>query len=462
MAGIIMMPPDQRQIALDQAAQNWGQSVANRQQQANQSDAIANAVNLYKQAYAPVQQQNQSNLSNYNNLTDLTAQLAQLKNQWNPNNPPEVNQQIVDQANAVRDKLKSIPGVPQGLGTEGLQQFQQNAQPVIESAYQNAITPVGIAPDVLLKSAVDIAKASHNAITPEQALSLGNTITAGYSQQNQDQIKRLQAKHDQIIVSHLQGQFGDALKNKDYGTAAKIGMALEQYKIKTPEWISKMIEQPMSPYQTGMLAVAQERNQIAANRPVGSGRSGTGTGRATGGLTYAQQRTNDTAMNNAQAIMAAYDSNGQLDPVSGEYKPYTIPQQIAFNKASQYINSHGGGNYATASPNQDNIPIEQTGQQSNDAQAWNDRYQNVLQDIQNSNSDDERQQKVNYYEQNGELQQFRDSGLNPDNDIAYIGGANQGEQQQVPQEQQGQPQDQQSPLEDNSQDDAAYNDYLNS
>jgi hypothetical protein len=128
----------------------------------------------------------------------------------------------------------------------------------------------------------------------------------------------------------------------------------------------------------------------------------------------------DSRLANAQAIYAAYDPNGKLDPETGTYKPYTTAEQIKFNEAATMLNnagiSVGGGSQSQQSD------ADQSAQQASD---WNNRYQNVLDDIANSNSDTERQQKVNYYEQNGELQQFRNSGLNPNNDIAYIGGAGQ-------------------------------------
>jgi hypothetical protein len=51
---------------------------------------------------------------------------------------------------------------------------------------------------------------------------------------------------------------------------------------------------------------------------------------------------------------------------------------------------------------------------------WADRYQNVLSDIRQSDSAYQLQQKINYYENNGELQQFRDSGLDVDSEISKI------------------------------------------
>lgn len=49
---------------------------------------------------------------------------------------------------------------------------------------------------------------------------------------------------------------------------------------------------------------------------------------------------------------------------------------------------------------------------------WNARYQNVITDIANSSTPAELEQKINYYK--SELDAFRDSGINVDNDLMYL------------------------------------------
>lgn len=440
---IIEMPQDPRQLALQQMAANWADD---RYKQQQQQKYIA-ALNLMQQNLAPLNQQNQQSQADYNSLNDASNELSTAKQaydlaQANGTLDDNTKAQLTQQANDARLKMAALKGLPAGLGgaDQTLAQFQQAVTPILNADYNKAINPVSIGNDQILSAA---ALAAKNGVPFSEAFQAAQSLGNGYNQQSQDQIKKLQAKHDSIIVGHLQSQFGDALKNKDYGTAAKIAMQLEPYNIKTPEFITKVLEPPMSPYQQQTLALKQQeigdREQGIGGYGRVGGRAGGvgGAGRVGGvvrnssGFTPTQQRAQSNALSNAQAIYAAYDPNGKLDPTTGEYKPYTTAEQIKFNQAATMLNNAGisvGGNGNQQSD------ADQSAQQAND---WNDRYQNVLADIANSQSDAERQQKVNYYEQNGQLQQFRDSGLDPDNDIAYIGGAGQRDNSSQPQQQSG-------------------------
>jgi hypothetical protein len=444
---IIEMPQDLRQLALQQGVANWADNQYKQQQEKAQNDAMMAAAKQYQDYIAGLNQQNTQNQANYNNINDLQSQLFNMKNDAQKNWSswtPEQQQMASQKADAVRNRIKSMGG-PDLTGTGATQtadQMQAVLSPFVQQEYNQAITPAMADQGKLTQMALDAVKASHGTLPLNTAMQLGNMYASSQNQQAAGQANKFQAKHDAIIVNHLQNQFGDALKNKDYGTAAQLGMQLEQYGIKTPEWVSKMVEQPKP---SGHVTLAngnlglimpdgqiQDTGQAVYIKPAGLGHGG-GIGRATGigsrggvsrvgGFTPTQQRAESLKIQNAKAIMGAYDPNGKIDPTTGEYKPYTTAEQIKFNEASELLNANG--------VSVDN-GSQSSNQQSNDdqAQAWRDRYNNVLADIANSSSDAERQQKVSYYEKNGELQQFRDSGLDPDNDIAYIGGANNNQQQ---------------------------------
>ena len=55
-----------------------------------------------------------------------------------------------------------------------------------------------------------------------------------------------------------------------------------------------------------------------------------------------------------------------------------------------------------------------------DAENWQAKYDNMLADIWNSKTGWERESKINYYDKQGALAQFRDSGLDVDNDLGFI------------------------------------------
>ncbi len=51
---------------------------------------------------------------------------------------------------------------------------------------------------------------------------------------------------------------------------------------------------------------------------------------------------------------------------------------------------------------------------------WNAKYKNMLEDIQNSPTKEAAQDKINFYQNQGALDQYRASNLKVDNDIKYI------------------------------------------
>ena len=71
---------------------------------------------------------------------------------------------------------------------------------------------------------------------------------------------------------------------------------------------------------------------------------------------------------------------------------------------------------------QPSVAPDQPAQESNnnDVQSWNDSYQNMMKDIANSTSTNERYQKIGYYNKNGSLDAFRNSNLPVDNDLQYL------------------------------------------
>lgn len=109
----------------------------------------------------------------------------------------------------------------------------------------------------------------------------------------------------------------------------------------------------------------------------------------------------------------------------GQYGESTASTTVAAVEFADDINATVNKDRPNTDQLQGSIP-NQSEQQVYDEQLlrqigeanWNDRYQNIMADIANSRTPDEREQKINYYR--SELITFHVSGINIGNDIAYL------------------------------------------
>jgi hypothetical protein len=431
---------------LDQAVYDYtrqrANDVANIGAQKNFAGALGNETSEVQKLYAPALQKQQQDMGQYQSLMDLTTQLAQVKQSYDTANAngqltDDLKTQLGQKADMLRAQLKAIPNVPQDIGTGTTQQLMQQASPLIEGAYTRAITPALLPQEQMLSAALNTAKASHGALSPEQAIQYGQGLSKNFETQQATLASRLQTAHNKVIINHLENQMGEALQNKDYGTAAKISMALEPYGIKTPEWIGKMAvpEKPvghvtLSNGNLGIINADGSVTDTGTGVMVSAGRSGGGVGRATG--IGSRGGVGRTAA--AWGPKASYGVSGQLDNDIAAYNKWAdapdedkAKYQRAANLASARINAwraagndvEGLSDYSSSSADEED----------NDAQSWQDKYNNMLADIWNSTSDAQRQQKINYYDQQGALDQFRASNFKVDNDLAYVTSNGESENQ---------------------------------
>jgi len=427
-----------RQQMLDQAMYNYTQGrakdVADIGAQKNFAGALGNETSEVQKVYAPAMQQQQQNMSQYQSLMDLTGQLAQVKQAYDTANnsgqlTDDLKLQLGQKADILRSQLKALPNVPQDVGMGNTSQLMQSMTPVIAKSYEQAVAPIVVPQEQMLTAALNTAKASHGALSPEQALQYGQNLSKGFDTQQAAAISKLQSSHNKIIINHLENQMNTALQNKDYGTAATISMQLEPYGIKTPEWIGKMAipEKPLGhvTLSNGDLGIINADGTvtdtgtgvyIAPSKAGGVGSRGGSTGIGSRG------GVGRTAA--AWGPKASYEQSGQLaNDIDTFNKWANAPAEDrakyshAANLASAKINAWIAAGHDVEGLSA--IP-EDTDNGSGGPAPTQSSYDAVMADIWNSDTDDQRNTKINNYENDGALDAFRDAGFSVDNDLEYV------------------------------------------
>jgi len=427
-----------RQQMLDQAMYNYTQGrakdVADIGAQKNFAGALGNETSEVQKVYAPAMQQQQQNMSQYQSLMDLTGQLAQVKQAYDTANnsgqlTDDLKLQLGQKADILRSQLKALPNVPQDVGMGNTSQLMQSMTPVIAKSYEQAVAPIVVPQEQMLTAALNTAKASHGALSPEQALQYGQNLSKGFDTQQAAAISKLQSSHNKIIINHLENQMNTALQNKDYGTAATISMQLEPYGIKTPEWIGKMAipEKPLGhvTLSNGDLGIINADGTvtdtgtgvyIAPSKAGGVGSRGGSTGIGSRG------GVGRTAA--AWGPKASYKQSGQLaNDIDTFNKWANAPAEDrakyshAANLASAKINAWIAAGHDVEGLSA--IP-EDTDNGSGGPAPTQSSYDAVMADIWNSDTDDQRNTKINNYENDGALDAFRDAGFSVDNDLEYV------------------------------------------
>lgn len=430
-----------RQQMLDQGMYNYAQGrardVSDIGAQKNFAGALGNETTELKNTYDPALQQQQQNMGQYQSLMDLTNQLAQVKQVYDTASSSgqltdDLKTQLGQKADTLRSQLKALPNVPQDVGMGNTTQLMQSMTPLISKSYEQAVSPVVVPQDQMLTAALNASKASHGALSPEQAIQYEQGLSKGFDTQQAAAISKLQNSHNKIIINHLENQMNTALQNKDYGSAATISMQLEPYGIKTPEWIGKMAmpEKPIGhvTLSNGNLGIINADGSVtdsgtgvmvAAGRATGVGSRG-GVGRATG--VGSRGGVGRTAA--AWGPKASYAESGQLaNDIDTFNKWANAPDedkakyQKAANLASAKINAwqaagHDVEGLADASDSGDSGDSGPAPTQES--------YDAVMADIWNSDTNDARTTKINNYQNDGALDAFREAGFDVDNDLDYV------------------------------------------
>ena len=348
MAGTIYLPQNQAALGynINQQLLPVAQQMYDQQQQQQQADSLNSLVNLFQQANQQMQGQNQNAITTAGTGLQLSSHLGALKKQYedaqaNGTMTPELQTQLTQQANALRDQAK-VQGINLGTADQSYSNYDATTANQERQAYQNALSnQASFTPDKILSLALQAARDSGGKLKTDTALKISEMLGTGYNQSAAQKVQQQVAQNNKLLATKLAADMSDAIKNNDKGRAYALAMQLEELGYKSPTGIKDFFTPEMTPYQQQMLALKQIDMENRASGLYSHGR--TGGGRNGDGLTPTQARAEGTKLANAKAIMSMYDPRGKFvsDGQGNErWAPYTTAEQIKFNEAADYIKNH--------------------------------------------------------------------------------------------------------------------------